>query len=384
MIRVAYMLCLVFLTIVDAQSPPVCPEKAIFVFGDSLSDTGNIEYLGFNYLRPPYGESYTFPGSINPSRFSDGRLVVDFLAQAFGFPFVKPIVAVGRAGSYEKGANFAYGGATAATNLLASPFSLSTEVNQFLSFKFTSPIPYVDPSYFGKALYAIPEIGANDFLDAFEAGRTPAQVITTTVPSAIRAVRNGLETLYRSGSRSFYIFNVPPIGCIPYVLTVFGTAESPIDNMGCLSDYNKVAETYNAQLRATVTEYRTRWSDASIVFFDAYGASKLIYSNPEAYGFRKDKALVACCGYGGKYNYNPTVRCGTSGTVTDPTTNSKTFVNITTACPDPVKHLSWDGVHPTQALSRQLALQFLKGSFVENQTGGINISSLCTLDFSGF
>lgn len=51
----------------------------------------------------------------------------------------------------------------------------------------------VDPSYFGKALYAIPEIGANDFLDAFEAGRTPAQVITSTVPSAIRAVRNGLE-----------------------------------------------------------------------------------------------------------------------------------------------------------------------------------------------
>lgn len=81
MIRVACILCIVFLTIVDAQSPPVCPEKAIFVFGDSLSDTGNIEYLGINYLRPPYGESYNFPGSINPSRFSDGRLVVDFLGR---------------------------------------------------------------------------------------------------------------------------------------------------------------------------------------------------------------------------------------------------------------------------------------------------------------
>ena len=61
-----------------AGSPFSCPNLAIFVFGESLTDTGNIEYLGLNVLQYPYGMSFTFPGSINPSRFSGGRLVIDF------------------------------------------------------------------------------------------------------------------------------------------------------------------------------------------------------------------------------------------------------------------------------------------------------------------
>jgi hypothetical protein len=67
-----------FIIGVVAESPFTCSISAIFVFGDSLTDTGNIAYLGLNLLRYPYGMSYTFPGSINPSRFSDGRLVIDF------------------------------------------------------------------------------------------------------------------------------------------------------------------------------------------------------------------------------------------------------------------------------------------------------------------
>jgi len=59
---------------------------------------------------------------------------------------------------------------------------------------------------------------------------------------------------------------------------------SPVDESGCLSEYNEVVEVYNAQLHASVKEYRSRWSDANILFFDTYGASKVLYSNPEAYG----------------------------------------------------------------------------------------------------
>jgi len=65
-------------------------------------------------------------------------------AQAFGFPFLEPIAAqfsADRGSGFKYGANFAYGGATAVTNLLESPFSLSSEVLQFVSFKFASTIP---------------------------------------------------------------------------------------------------------------------------------------------------------------------------------------------------------------------------------------------------
>jgi alpha-L-fucosidase len=89
---------------------------------------------------------------------------------------------------------------------------------------------------------------------------------------------------------------------------------------------------------------------------------------------------VACCGYGGQYNFNPSVRCGMSGEVVDPVSNVRTFVNISSACEDPSHHLIWDGLHPTQALNRQLALFFLNDRFVEGPTGSL----LCNFTFTHF
>jgi hypothetical protein len=306
-------------------------------------------------------------------------------AQAFGFPFIEPITAklTGRGSGYELGANFAFGGATAATNLLASPFSLPLEVLQSFTFRSASTIPSkliardshipapssatdrthvqlefcrfslfssadVDPSYFERALYVISEIGANDFVNAYSKGLTPSRAIKHTVPRAIKAVRNALEvskniatdlgmklmlllkevatvgtsvqlefsqirklfsyrlfwsevchklsmymnfyssactqTLYASGSRSFLVFNAPPAGCTPYILTLYGGNDIPFDRFGCLSEYNEVMKVYNAQLKASVNEYRTRWSDASILFFDSYSATEAILSDLDAYG----------------------------------------------------------------------------------------------------
>ena len=70
---------------VQAVAAAPCCYPALFVFGDSLSDTGNCYYSGNLVLcqrtnEYPYGETY--PGA--PSkRFSDGRLIVDFLGPSF-------------------------------------------------------------------------------------------------------------------------------------------------------------------------------------------------------------------------------------------------------------------------------------------------------------
>jgi len=57
--------------------------NAIFSFGDSMSDTGNLcvngAPAGLTLTQPPYGE--TFFGRAT-CRCSDGRLVVDFLGTA--------------------------------------------------------------------------------------------------------------------------------------------------------------------------------------------------------------------------------------------------------------------------------------------------------------
>jgi hypothetical protein len=61
-----------------------CPE-AIFVFGDSLSDTGNVQIAfpgnPLTTLNYPYGESYTFTNEPGRNRYCDGRIVPDFIGE---------------------------------------------------------------------------------------------------------------------------------------------------------------------------------------------------------------------------------------------------------------------------------------------------------------
>jgi hypothetical protein len=65
-----------------------CPQ-AFFIFGDSLTDTGNIQLfapgLPATTLNYPYGESYTFTNEPGHNRYSDGRLIVDFIGKYHEF-----------------------------------------------------------------------------------------------------------------------------------------------------------------------------------------------------------------------------------------------------------------------------------------------------------
>jgi hypothetical protein len=51
---------------------------AAFNFGDSNSDTGGRIAAGFEPMLPPYGSTF-FGGPAG--RFSDGRLILDFLSE---------------------------------------------------------------------------------------------------------------------------------------------------------------------------------------------------------------------------------------------------------------------------------------------------------------
>ncbi|XP_004305351.1 PREDICTED: GDSL esterase/lipase At5g03610-like [Fragaria vesca subsp. vesca] len=97
--------------LVDAVPHLWRPTK-LFVFGDSSAATGNnVASLGSDSdicWHSPYGE--TFPGKPT-ARFSDGRVLTDFIAK---FIAVKSPLAYkirNAAGYYSKyGMNFAYGG----------------------------------------------------------------------------------------------------------------------------------------------------------------------------------------------------------------------------------------------------------------------------------
>ncbi|XP_002533239.2 GDSL esterase/lipase 5 isoform X2 [Ricinus communis] len=90
---ISYHLILIISTISRAQL--VQPDKhvSLFIFGDSFLDAGNNNYIKTRTIDQanyrPYGETYfNFP----TGRFSDSRLISDFIAEYANLPLVPPFL----------------------------------------------------------------------------------------------------------------------------------------------------------------------------------------------------------------------------------------------------------------------------------------------------
>ncbi|GKD83108.1 GDSL esterase/lipase 1-like protein, partial [Tanacetum coccineum] len=107
-------------------------EVAVFVFGDSLFDPGNNNYINTipvfqaNYL--PYGESYFSPPT---GRFSNGRLISDFIAEYARSPLIPPYLEPGN-NEFTYGANFASAASGALNETVAGlVVDLQTQLQYF-------------------------------------------------------------------------------------------------------------------------------------------------------------------------------------------------------------------------------------------------------------
>ncbi|KAL8111736.1 hypothetical protein AgCh_019448 [Apium graveolens] len=78
-----------------------CDFPAIFNFGDSNSDTGGLS-AAFGQAPPPHGETFFHAPA---GRYSDGRLVIDFIAENLTLPYLSAYLdSVGS--NFSHGANF--------------------------------------------------------------------------------------------------------------------------------------------------------------------------------------------------------------------------------------------------------------------------------------
>ncbi|CAM6101443.1 unnamed protein product [Calypogeia fissa] len=363
-----------------------CPPGFIS-FGTSLSDTGNVAFAfpgSAGSENSPYGE--TFFG-FNAFRFSDGRLVVDFLDLAFGYPLLSAYMET-VAPDFRRGVNFAVSGATALPEAPQVPFFLGLQVLQFMRFKRSTQVaeqaagvPYQiktylpDDSVFTDGLYIL-SFGRNDLTFAYTLqGIDPATATATLVPTIVLFIVDGIQTLYGDGARNFLVFNVPPQGCSPQYLTIFGSLnQADYDEYGCLIAYNQVIQVFNSQLKTAIDGLRSSLVGSTILYFDYYQANIAVMQDPKSYGFAADTMLEACCGVGGNYNYNPVVVCGTTGS----------FNNVTVSvgsCSNPNGYINWDGVHFTDAFNGVIAKLLLSGQFLDPP---INFQTSCNLDFSKF
>ncbi|GAB4835865.1 hypothetical protein Ancab_000782 [Ancistrocladus abbreviatus] len=334
---------------------------AVFNFGDSNSDTGNLIAAGIEELVPPNGQTYFQKPS---GRYCDGRLIIDFLLDAMDMPFLNAYLESIAAPIFRKGTNFAAAGSTIlpATASSVSPFSFGIQVAQFLHFKdrvldllskgkkFEKYIPTAD--YFARGLYVF-DIGQNDLAGAFYS-KTLDQILAS-IPTILTEFEAGFKRLYVEGARNFWVHNTGPLGCLPQNIANFGTDPSKLDELGCVSSHNQAAKLFNLQLNALCKKLQLQYADANVTYIDIYTIKSNLIANYSRYGF--EQPVMVCCGYGGPpLNYDSRVACGQTKVINGTSVTAK-------GCDDTTEYVHWDGIHYTEAANQYVASQILTGKY---------------------
>ncbi|CAI9111142.1 OLC1v1011284C1 [Oldenlandia corymbosa var. corymbosa] len=344
----------------DASS---CDYPAIFNFGDSNSDTGGIA-AAFYQPVAPFGETYFHRPA---GRASDGRLIIDFIADYLGLPYLSPYLdSVGS--NFQRGANFATGGATIRRLNESwflrglSPFPLEIQVAQFSQFKDRTTSFYNQgnvtsdgisrlpkPEDFSKALYTF-DIGQNDISTSTQI--TSPDEVNATLADIINRFGTQIRGMYWKGARIFWIHNTGPIGCLPLItIKVRNPQPGILDEHGCINNLNNRAIIFNSMLKNLVVQLRASLPQAAITYVDVFSAKYGLISNATNLGFEDPGSI--CCGVHGN---GVDVGCGNKATIN----GSEVFG---ASCRKPSTVISWDGVHYTEAANQWVATRIIKGAF---------------------
>ncbi|KAH1246265.1 GDSL esterase/lipase [Glycine max] len=197
-------------------------------------------------------------------------------------------------------------------------YSLSTQLDWFKKLKrsLCKSVEECD-RYFKNSLFLVGEMGEND------------------IKRAIKLVVPG----------NF------PIGCNSAALVIVNSdKKDDYDQFGCLTAYNAFIKYYNKQLKKAIETLRHENPNVKITYFDYYGATTHLFQASQQYGFSSNKieTFRACCGKGEPYNLSLQIACGSLAAM---------------VCPNPSKHLNWDGPHFPEATYRPIAKGLLEGPF---------------------
>ncbi|KAF4381553.1 hypothetical protein F8388_021181 [Cannabis sativa] len=282
---------------------------------DSNSDTGAISAT-LSQILPPNGESFFGKPA---GRACDGRLVIDFIAEALRLPYLSPYMdSLGT--NFRHGANFATGGSSIRKGGY-SPFHLGVQIAQFMRFKSLS----------------------NRLISNSSSG----EQVKAFIPDILGQLSQAIHQLYEEGARFFWVHNTGPIGCLPYSVIYYKSKTGNLDKNGCVKPQNEVAQEFNRQLKDMVLKLRRQFPLAVFIYVDVYSAKYAIISQAKDLGFVGP--MEFCCG--SYYGYH--IDCGKKAMV-----NGTLYGN---PCKNPLRHISWDGIHYSQAANIQIAKKILKG-----------------------
>ena len=255
----------------DANLAPTGPFSKLVVFGDSVSDNGNLAALTAGTLTgPPY-----YPG-----RFCNGPNWVDRLAERLGVD-VQPSVL--------GGTNYAFGAATTGHGLARWE---GTPVGPNL----LEQIQLYRDQPRGSELFAV-------WCGAADAVNTIAGQCTATAEGVADHIAAAITTLYDRGGRFFLVVNLPDFGLMPRyraedvrpaltdlcsaINTAVAARLDQIDQRPGITVFRLDAATTLADMVKSPPEGVTNVTDPawSGTFFGYLGGGGELADNPDAYLF---------------------------------------------------------------------------------------------------
>ncbi|KAK4427439.1 GDSL esterase/lipase 5 [Sesamum alatum] len=323
------------------------PQPALFIFGDSLFDPGNNNYINTSTLDradfSPYGRTFFHRPT---GRFSDGRLISDFIAQHAKQPLIPPYLQPRnddeKINNNYHGVNFASAGAGALPQTFQGlVIDLKTqlkyykrEVAQLSRKKGSAEAARISST----AVYFF-SIGTNDYISPFLLNSS----VLATYPRSryVEMVIGNLSTvvraIYRRGGRKFVFLNLGELGCLPGLRILKPEREGG----GCLKEASDLAKQHNKALNKLLAKMEQKLQGFQYFVYDFKTSLAQKITHPYKYGFREGKK--ACCGTG---RFNGIFSCG-----------GKRPVKEFNLCENPSEFVFWDSYHLTEKAYKQMADQ---------------------------
>ncbi|CAN6582245.1 unnamed protein product [Malus baccata var. baccata] len=335
--------------------------RAFFVFGDSLVDAGNNNYLATSARAdsPPYGIDY--PTRRPTGRFSNGLTIPDYISQKLGAEPTLPYLSPQLTGQkLLVGANFASAGIGILNDTGVQFANIIRMPAQLLNFqqyqrRLSAQIgPQRTKQLVNQALVLL-TVGGNDFVNNYYLVPFSARSRQFALPDYVRylisELRKILLKMYDLGARRVLVTGTGPLGCAPAELAMRSR------NGECAAELQRGAALYNPQLIQMLRSVNSQLGSDVFVAANVQETRNDFIKNPQAFGFTTSK--VACCGQGPYHGLGLCTRAS----------------NL---CPNRDLYAFWDAFHPSEKGNRLIVENIMTGD--EKYMYPMNLSTILALD----
>ena len=294
-VRITRAFCATGAILLSAAAPALASNyDQMVVFGDSLSDNGNLATAAgpgvFSAL--DYDPARATDGPTTTPASSISGVTVEQLNSLLGLSPLTPSIA--------GGTNYAWGEATTASNPPDLVHGI-TPGTGFQEFSYIVQNSHADPN----SLYVI-WAGSNDLLNA-----TTTAGIQAAETQALINLEDQVGTLLSLGAKHIAWFDLPDLSLTP---------AGKLEGAALDQQLHDSSLQFRTDWTTTISEFQTLFPSASITGIDTYTFMQEIVANPAKYGLTD---------------------------VTDPA-QGQGGVN-------PDQYLFWDAEHPTTAVDSLLA-----------------------------